>query len=80
MPTYVYETIPQKQGDRVRRFEFQQSMQDAPLKEHPATGEPVQRIIAGSVGILTGKSSAPAQREDCCGGQGGPDCHCMCDN
>ncbi len=78
MPTYVYETIPQKAGDKIRRFEVQQSMSDAPLQTHPGTGEPVQRVIAGGIGIITGKAAAPAPREECCGGVGGPGCHCMC--
>jgi predicted nucleic acid-binding Zn ribbon protein len=76
MPTYVYETIPQKAGETAQRFEIKQSVHDAPLTQHPETGQPVQRIIAGGIGILSSKSQQV--REECCGGQGGPGCHCMC--
>jgi hypothetical protein len=31
MTTYVYETIPAKEGDSVEYFEIKQSMRDAPL-------------------------------------------------
>ncbi len=79
MPTYVYETIPQQAGQNVRRFEHKQSIHDAPLSSHPETGEPVQRIIAGGVGILSSKPE-PVMSQECCGGQGGPGCHCQCNN
>ena len=41
MPTYVYETIPRKPGQKPRSFEVKQSMHDAALTKHPETGEPV---------------------------------------
>ncbi|MDP3072338.1 MAG: hypothetical protein Q8N18_18750 [Opitutaceae bacterium] len=44
MLTYVYETLP-RAGKKTRRYEFQQSIKDAPLKQHPATGEPIRRCI-----------------------------------
>lgn len=50
MPTYVYETIPSRAGQKIKRFEIWQSMKDAPLKTHPETGEPVRRIIIGGIG------------------------------
>ena len=37
MTTYVYETIPAKEGDFVDYFEIKQSMKDAPLTQHPET-------------------------------------------
>ncbi len=77
MPTYIYETIPQHEGEQPVRFEVRQSMYDAPLKAHPQTGAPVQRVIAGGIGIIT-QSAPPPRREGCCGGVGGPDCHCAC--
>lgn len=77
MPTYVYETIPQHEGEQSIRFEVRQSMYDAPLKSHPQTGVPVQRVIAGGIGIIT-QSAPPPRHEGCCGGRGGPDCHCAC--
>lgn len=50
MPTYVYETLPNRAKGQVKRFEIWQSMKDAPLKKHPDTGEPVRRIIIGGIG------------------------------
>jgi predicted nucleic acid-binding Zn ribbon protein len=79
MPTYVYETLPQKSGRKPRRFEIKQSMHDAPLTQHPETGEPVQRVIAGGIGVIT-QRSAPPRPEGCCGGMGGEGCHCACEN
>jgi hypothetical protein len=46
MPTYVYETLPAK-GKPAKRFEIWQSIKDAAFTKHPATGEPVRRIITG---------------------------------
>jgi len=58
MPTYVYETIPAKKGAKPRRFEIRQSIKDAALTHDPESGEPVRRVIAGGVGVLTGSSSS----------------------
>jgi predicted nucleic acid-binding Zn ribbon protein len=44
MPVYVYEVI-QPDGRPGERFEVQQSMRDAPLDRHPATGQPVRRVL-----------------------------------
>lgn len=52
MPTYVYETIPAKPGNEVRRYEIRQSMKDAPLTKHPETGEPIRRVIMGGLGLI----------------------------
>ena len=63
MPTYVYETIPQKPGDRAMQFEIKQSMRDNALTKHPETGMPVRRIIIGGIGLIganTGRSSESA--------------------
>ncbi|MFZ5496702.1 MAG: FmdB family zinc ribbon protein [Verrucomicrobiota bacterium] len=62
MPTYVYETIPQRDGEASRRFEVVQSMKDAPLTRHPDTGEPVRRVISGGYGYMekAGPKAAPA--------------------
>lgn len=65
MPTYVYETIPAKPGDEVRRYEIRQSMKDAPLTKHPETGEPIRRVIMGGLGLIGFGShggSVPAPR------------------
>jgi len=54
MPTYTYETIPDKQNDRPRRFEIVQRMSEPSLTEDPVTGEPVRMIITGGSGIRLG--------------------------
>jgi predicted nucleic acid-binding Zn ribbon protein len=51
MATYIYETIPQKQGEKPTQFELQQSMKDAPLTRHPESGVPVKRLITGGLGF-----------------------------
>jgi predicted nucleic acid-binding Zn ribbon protein len=55
MATYIYETVPEKPGEAVRRFEVKQSMKDAPLTCEPETGKPVRRVITGGLAIMTGK-------------------------
>lgn len=50
MPTYVYETIPQHEGEQPVRFEMRQSMKDVPLSSHPETGKPVRRVPIGGTG------------------------------
>ena len=77
MPIYVYETIPQKAGEEPRRFELKQSMNDAPLARDPETGEPVQRVIVGGIGIIT-QHAAPPPPQGCCGGMGGGCCAGQC--
>ncbi|MFG0295211.1 MAG: FmdB family transcriptional regulator [Maioricimonas sp. JB045] len=44
MPIYVYEVI-QPDGEGGEQFELFQQFSDAPLTEHPETGEPVRRVI-----------------------------------
>lgn len=58
MPTYIYETIPSKAGSKTKRYEIRQSIKDAALSRHPETGEPVRRVIAGGIGVLTSSSTA----------------------
>jgi hypothetical protein len=68
MPTYLYETIPAETGAAPERFEFGQSMKDAPLTRHPATGAPVRRVITGGFGLMgvgEKKSPAPAAATGC---------------
>lgn len=77
MPTYIYETIPQKKGEKPRRFELRQSIHAKPLERDPETGEPVQRVIGEGVGLIT-RHAPPPRPEGCCGGQGG--CGCACAN
>ncbi len=75
MTTYVYETIPQKAGEKPRYHEIKQSMSDAPLTKHPETGEPIRRVVLGGFGVLSsGKSggqSKPSRGSGC-----GPGCGC----
>jgi predicted nucleic acid-binding Zn ribbon protein len=47
MPTYVYETIPQTDGEAPIRFEVKQGMNDPRLTEDPESGKPVRRVICG---------------------------------
>ncbi len=44
MPTYVYETITED-GQPGERFEVVQPMADAPLAQHPETGQSVRRVF-----------------------------------
>jgi predicted nucleic acid-binding Zn ribbon protein len=74
MTTYVYETISDKKGAKVKHYEFRQSMLDAALSRHPETGEPIRRVVSGGYGILKSGSSAPAPAAPrgghSCGGAG----------
>lgn len=75
MTTYVYETIPAKPGGKPRYFEIKQSMKDAPLTQHPETGEPIRRVVLGGFGVLksgASKSSSASGGGHCCG----PACGC----
>ena len=58
MATYVYETIPARDGEAPRRFELVQGMKEAPLSRHPDTGEPVRRVISGGYGIMSKQPTA----------------------
>lgn len=49
MPTYVYETIPEKEGEAPKTYEFWQHMRDEPFERHPETGERIRRIIIGGL-------------------------------
>lgn len=73
MATYVYETIPQIEGEKPKRFEVKQSMNDAALTRHPDTGEPVRRVITGGAGLM-GMSSSGASASG--GGGCGTGCGC----
>lgn len=67
MPTYVY-----RRTDGTT-FETQQRITEDPLEECPETGQPVERIITGSPGIITDSPSgssdehAGAQPPTCSG-------------
>lgn len=75
MPTYVYETLPQFEGEQTKRFEIRQSMMDAALTQHPDSGQPVRRVIVGGTGVMGGGSSA-ATRPSGGGGSCGTGCGC----
>ncbi len=66
MPTYVYETIPQFEGDQPKRFEIRQSMKDDALTQHPDSGQPVRRVPIGGTGIMGG-GAAPSGGGGSCG-------------
>ncbi len=70
MPTYVYETIPRKRGEKPKIYELQQRMAEEPLTTHPRTGEPIRRVILGTFGILS--SGRSGERDSGCG----PGCCC----
>ncbi|MCA1964727.1 MAG: zinc ribbon domain-containing protein [Prosthecobacter sp.] len=73
MPTYVYETIPQHEGEKPQRFEIRQSMMDAALTRHPDSGQPVRRVPIGGTGLIGGSSSSAALPS---GGSCGTGCGC----
>lgn len=61
MITYVYETIPTKEGEEPQRFEVRQSINDEPLKVHPETGVPVRRVITGGLGIMASSKGSSSE-------------------
>ncbi len=74
MPTYVYETIPQFEGEPTKRFEIRQSMKDNALTQHPDSGQPVRRVPIGGTGMMGGSSAgSPASGG---GGSCGTGCGC----
>jgi predicted nucleic acid-binding Zn ribbon protein len=73
MPTYVYETIPQYEGDQPKRFEIRQSMSDPALTQHPDSGQPVRRVPIGGTGIMGSSSGAATPAA---GGSCGSSCGC----
>jgi predicted nucleic acid-binding Zn ribbon protein len=75
MATYVYETIPQIEGEKPKRFEVKQSMKDAALTRHPDTGEAVRRVITGGAGLM-GMSSSVSSASSGSGGSCGTGCGC----
>lgn len=68
--TYLYETIPSREGEEVKRYEIQQSMHDLALTVHPETGEPIRRVILGGWGLITGKVTASSSGGKCTPGGG----------
>jgi predicted nucleic acid-binding Zn ribbon protein len=75
MAIYIYETIPARPGEDVKRYELQQSMKDAAFEKHPETGEPIRRVITGGVGFISaGKTNPSSAPSGGCHG-GGCGCH-----
>ena len=72
MTAYVYETIPAKSGEKPGYFEFKQSMNDAPLMQHPETGKPIRRVLLGGLGVLSSKPFSGSSSSSCGSGCG---CH-----
>ncbi len=70
MTTYVYETIPQKKGEKLRYFEIKQNMNEPPLTKHPDTGEPIRRVVLGGFGTLSSKKTEVSSGGGCCSGLG----------
>lgn len=67
MPTYVYRVV-KPGGTLGETFEVQQSMRDAPLTHHPASGAPVVRVPQAP---MVQRPSAQRPRHaagDCCPG------------
>jgi len=67
MPTYVYETVPQFEGDLPKRFEIKHSMKDAALTQHPDSGQPVRRVPVGGTGMMGSSSAGRASSGASCG-------------
>ncbi len=65
MTTHVYETIPQKAGEKPRYHEIKQRMNDAPLSQHPDTGEPIRRVVLGGFGTLSSKAAKSGSGSGC---------------
>ena len=65
--TYLYETIPAREGAKVKQFEIKQSANDAPLTRHPETGEPIRRVILGGWGLVTSKAGSGGGSSGGCG-------------
>ena len=45
MPTYIYETIPNRKNEKPTRFELRQSIKDTPISEHPETGQKCEGLF-----------------------------------
>ena len=70
--TYLYETIPARQGEEPKQYEIKQSASEPPLIKHPETGEPIRRVILGGWGLMTSKSGGGSTSPGGCGcGPGG---------
>ncbi len=76
MITYLYETIPTRNGEEPKVYEIRQPMGAPALTHHPDNGEPLRRIISGGVGVQTSRKGASSPPPSSCGcGHGGCGCH-----
>ena len=73
MPTYVYETIPERSNEKPTRFELRQSIKDTPVSEHPDTGQAVRRVISGGI-LISAKKGLSSQGSNCCYSSSGSCC------
>ena len=70
--TYLYETIPVRDGDTVKQFEIEQGADEVPLTRHPETGEAIRRVILGGWGLTLSASTGSGSKSGSCGcGPGG---------
>ena len=58
--TYLYETVPAREGDPVKHYEIKQSPNEATLTKHPETGEAIRRVILGGWGLTLKPESGKA--------------------
>ena len=65
--TYLYETIPTREGEPAKQYEIKQGANEAPLTQHPETGEPIRRIILGGWGLTLGKAGGESSSPGGCG-------------
>lgn len=70
MTTYLYETVPAREGDVVKHYELQQSMNDEALTQHPQTGERIRRVILGGWGAKKGAAKIVSDGDCGCGPSG----------
>lgn len=68
--TYLYETIPAREGETPKHHELQQGMNDEAFTQHPETGEPIRRVILGGWDTLKGATKLPSSGGNCCGSSG----------
>ncbi|MCF7708598.1 MAG: zinc ribbon domain-containing protein [Verrucomicrobia bacterium] len=70
MPIYEYETIPQNKGQKAKRYELRQGMNEPELKVHPETGEPIKKVFSAfSVSAGERSSDTGGESSCCCGPQ-----------
>jgi hypothetical protein len=65
--TYLYESIPAREGGKVKQYEIKQGAYDAPLTRHPETGEAIRRVVLGGWGLVSSKPVGGSSSEGGCG-------------